>query len=98
MTAHTLDVDALSEVVLLVNGVLCQAALGPTGRTAVCQDQHGPSRFERGEAIGFPGYVEYYYRVFVGDRALVALPGCPVSRFLPTSFLLLQFGNPGLIP
>ncbi len=28
----------------------------------------------------------------------LALPGCSVSRFLPTSFLLLQFGNPGLIP
>ena len=89
VAAHALDVDALSEVVLLVDGVLCEAALDPTGRTAVRQDQQGPSRFERREAIGFPGYVEYYYRVFVGDRALVGfteMPGFPFPSYqLPIS-------------
>lgn len=28
----------------------------------------------------------------------LALPGCPVSRFLPTSFLLHQFGILRLFP
>jgi len=28
----------------------------------------------------------------------LVVPGCPVSRFLSTSLLLHQFGNPGSIP
>lgn len=89
VAAHALDIQAPSEVVLLVDGVFCEAALRPTGRTALSQHQRVPFKVDRREAIGFLGDVEYDYRVFVGDRALVGVTGMlgfPFPSYqLPTS-------------
>jgi hypothetical protein len=68
-------------MVLLVDGVLAEAASGPTGWTGLTHHQHGPSQLDRREAIGFFGNVEYDYRVFEGDRALVAVTGMPGFPF-----------------
>lgn len=81
VAAYALDIDPLREMVLLVHGVLAEAALRPTGRTALPRHQHVPSGLDRREAIGIPAYVEYYYRVCEGDRALVGVTGRPGFPF-----------------
>jgi hypothetical protein len=89
VATYALNVDPLREVVLLVDGMLAEAAPRPTGRTTLASYQYVPSGLDRREAIGIPANVEYDYRVCEGDRALVGvtvMPGFPFPSYqLPAS-------------